>query len=381
MYKLLIVDDSVLDIQCISFLIGKFRLPLQVTTAVDGKEALELLQVTYFDIMLTDIKMPFMDGLELSRETRSFSPSTKIILFSGFNDFEYAKTSITIGVQDYLMKPVAPEDFRTTICKVMNCITEERRQQMKLQQQANMACQHLLWLSINNSLPVEHSDLLEHYQSMVLLECEHEIFNGEETNFHGMLESSLSLSFDYLIVSPARSLLFVRKENSEEELLSIGQMICTLAEENYHRKFYIVFDRLPDNASIHDIYRQLEKKMETRCFFPQKSLLNDNLKTDKIIQYIYQNYANPLTLDEIAGHFYLSPNYLCSLFKKETGQSVFKFINDYRLERARELLSGTHMKINAVGKAVGFQNTSYFCQRFRDAFGETPEIYRQKHQQ
>ena len=74
MYEILIVDDSVLDIDCILFLIDKYKLPLHATTAVNGQEALRQLQAgeRHFDILFTDIKMPLMDGLELSRET-SFS--------------------------------------------------------------------------------------------------------------------------------------------------------------------------------------------------------------------------------------------------------------------------------------------------------------------
>ena len=73
MYEILIVDDSVLDIDCILFLIDKYKLPLHATTAVNGQEALRQLQAgeRHFDILFTDIKMPLMDGLELSRETRT----------------------------------------------------------------------------------------------------------------------------------------------------------------------------------------------------------------------------------------------------------------------------------------------------------------------
>lgn len=74
MYEILIVDDSVLDIDCILFLIDKYKLPLHATTAVNGQEALRQLQAgeRHFDILFTDIKMPLMDGLELSREHAGF---------------------------------------------------------------------------------------------------------------------------------------------------------------------------------------------------------------------------------------------------------------------------------------------------------------------
>ena len=379
MYTILITDDSILDIQCLTFLIEKYNLPLQVTTAMDGEAALTLLTNTHFDILLTDIKMPFIDGLELSQKTRNISPDTRIILFSGYNDFEYAKTAISIGVQDYLMKPVSAQDFKATIHRVIGSISEERKTQKEFLKQAEMAKCHLLWLAVNNALPSEHLDLLYHYYSLILIECENEVFNQEGTDFQKILESNLSLSFDYLNLYPTRNLLFLREKKQDKELLSISLNICNLAENSYHKKFRVSFDNLENNVSIYDIYNKLERKTESSCSFSQKELPNSLYKTDKIKEYIYENYSKSLTLDEIAKQFYISPNYLCSLFKNENGQSVFQFINNYRLARACDLLVSSQMKINKVCQAVGFQNASYFCQRFRDAFGETPERYRQKH--
>lgn len=85
---------------------------------------------------------------------------------------------------------------------------------------------------------------------------------------------------------------------------------------------------------------------------------------------------SPWTISPAA--FYISPNYLCSVFKKETGCNLIKFINDYRLQRARQLLLTTEMKVHMIAETVGFKNTSYFCQRFRDYYGESPESCRQK---
>lgn len=130
MYQILVVDDSVLDVDCITFLIKKYKLPLEVTTAVNGQDALELFfkPENHYDILFTDIRMPFLDGLGLSKEVRKLSPNTRIIIFSGFNDFEYAKTAITIGVEDYLMKPIIPDEFVSVMTRVINSVEETNRQ-------------------------------------------------------------------------------------------------------------------------------------------------------------------------------------------------------------------------------------------------------------
>ena len=498
MYEILVVDDSVLDIDCILFLIDKYKLPLHATTAVNGQEALKQLQAPgkHFDILFTDIKMPLMDGLELSRETRKLSPETRIIIFSGYNDFEYAKTAITIGVQDYLMKPIVPADFATTVNRLTAAIEEDGRQAEQTRKRSKLLKSHLLLLSVNNCLSRKDMDALpENYSHLMLVECDEEFFSQEGLDFHEKLENLLPFSFDYLNLYPTRSLLFIRESNEarykkEAYLLSAAQTIALSAQEEYGKKCYITFDCLPERAAISAVYQRLEKKMETRFFFPERTCLlpdssaqsvvasghismdiltndlqlkdysslnqhlqeifdslkdekthsliyvkycftelmkeitgslppsdrpdlvglaeriyassnitelismtealaeqltarteppeQDHLKIEQIKQYLYRNYAMPLTLDEIAAAFYLSPNYLCSIFKKETGCNLIKFINDYRLHRARVLLTTTGMKVHMIAETVGFKNTSYFCQRFRDYYGESPESCRQK---
>lgn len=498
MYHILIVDDSVLDIDCIIFLINKFDLPLHPVKAVNGNEALSFIKKkdVHFDILFTDIKMPLMDGLELSREVCRLSPDTRIIIFSGFSDFEYAKTAISIGVENYLMKPIVPADFESTIKSVIHSIETAREQDKQQRLQTQIVRNHILWQALHNSVIPEHMDsFLEPYYSLMLIECENDFFSTVNDEFQDRLNNLLSIPFDYLNLYPSRSLLFIKKPLKDTYLLTTAQSICLLAAEDYSQKCFITFDMLPDNTHISRVYSLLEKRIESRFFFPDRNILLPNdpghacsssghisvevladdlklqdydtldshleeifdslksssthsliyvkycftemvkvlnqtsgssswnmnglaekiyrssnimeliemvrslsasirrnaaqeklspgkakgAKTEKICQYVYQNYARPLTLDEIASHFYLSPNYLCSVFKKENGCNLNKFINDYRLKRAAELLTATRMKIHGVAEAVGFHNTSYFISRLRDFYGETPDSYRQNH--
>ncbi|MEG2316570.1 MAG: response regulator, partial [Clostridia bacterium] len=99
---------------------------MEYLTALNGLDALELLKREPFDVLFTDIKMPFMDGLALSREAKALNPQLRIILFSGYNDFEYAKTAIAIGVTEYLMKPIIPDEFLHTMEGVLHAIEKQR---------------------------------------------------------------------------------------------------------------------------------------------------------------------------------------------------------------------------------------------------------------
>lgn len=95
--------------------------------APDGEIALPLLQATRPDVLITDIKMPFMDGLELSRIVRERMPATKIVVLSGHDEFEYAREAIKLGVTEYLLKPVTVHDLHRTLQRVAAELDRGRR--------------------------------------------------------------------------------------------------------------------------------------------------------------------------------------------------------------------------------------------------------------
>lgn len=102
--------------------------------APDGELALPQIRKLRPDILITDIKMPFMDGLTLSKMVSAELPETKIILISGHNDFEFAKEAIEIGVEQYLLKPVTKASLLQTLETVQKKIEEEREQKNYMRQ-------------------------------------------------------------------------------------------------------------------------------------------------------------------------------------------------------------------------------------------------------
>lgn len=104
-----------------------------VGEASDGELALPLIQKTRPDILITDIKMPFMDGLELSKYVKKELPDIKIIILSGYNDFEYARESIRIGVAEYLVKPITSAQLLEAVKGVAEQVRAERQQKLDLQ--------------------------------------------------------------------------------------------------------------------------------------------------------------------------------------------------------------------------------------------------------
>ena len=127
MYRIFLVEDEVVIRKGIVNSIPWEREGLNlVGEASDGEVAYPLIMKEKPDILLTDIRMPFMDGLELCRLVKKDLPQIKIIILSGFNEFDYAKTAIQLGVTDYLLKPINSTQLLEAIHKVTDQIEREQ---------------------------------------------------------------------------------------------------------------------------------------------------------------------------------------------------------------------------------------------------------------
>lgn len=119
MYKILIVDDESIEREGISFLIEKYKLPLEVAQATNGKTALEYMRTHPIDILLTDVKMPQMDGLELARHTFEKYPDVRILVFSAYGEFEFAKKAMAAQAVSYLLKPIEVDEFQRVMAQIL----------------------------------------------------------------------------------------------------------------------------------------------------------------------------------------------------------------------------------------------------------------------
>ncbi len=113
MYTVLLVDDEEEVIQVIMRKLNWEELGFSVIgSAGNGVKALELMEEYQPDVLVTDIKMPYMDGMELSNRVKTEFPATKILLFTGFDEFEYAKEAIHLEVEEYILKPVNSAELK-----------------------------------------------------------------------------------------------------------------------------------------------------------------------------------------------------------------------------------------------------------------------------
>ena len=128
MYSIMIVEDEYLVRQGIASLVNYEQFGMQVISqAENGREAWQKFQDNPADILLTDINMPQMNGLELSKLVRDQAPKCHIVFLTGYDDFDYARTAIKLGADDYLLKPFSKGDVEEMLAKVQTKLDKERK--------------------------------------------------------------------------------------------------------------------------------------------------------------------------------------------------------------------------------------------------------------
>lgn len=132
--KMIIVDDEPRHRKGLVNLIGKLRPNYEINQFKNGNEALEYLNKNKVDIIITDVKMPIMDGISFVKKHKENEKSAKIIILSGYANFEYAQNAISLGAFDYILKPVDEEIISEMLIKVEKSIYEEEEQRKREEQ-------------------------------------------------------------------------------------------------------------------------------------------------------------------------------------------------------------------------------------------------------
>ncbi|MCQ4088264.1 response regulator transcription factor [Saccharibacillus sp. JS10] len=130
MYNVLLVDDEPFITEGLVDILDWASFDLQVVgSAQDGEEALQMLQRMDVHLLVTDISMPVMTGLQLIRRVRQFQPGLKVIILSGFNEFDYLKEGMQLGIENYLLKPINIEELESTLNNVTEKLNRAEREE------------------------------------------------------------------------------------------------------------------------------------------------------------------------------------------------------------------------------------------------------------
>lgn len=206
MYRVLVVDDEKLEREGIRFLLSMEEGEWEIYEAANGKLALNELRKHPVDLMLTDIKMPHMDGLELSKKAREEYPDLEIIIFSGYGDFAFAQEAIRYGVTDYVLKPVDPDRFHDTIQKIQKEIASRKNKEQQSIKEKSFLQQYFLqsYLYSGDRERLKEAEgivdfaIWEQWHCAILIESDESFFDSASDEVPLEIQAELRRSFFYL---------------------------------------------------------------------------------------------------------------------------------------------------------------------------------------
>ncbi|MBO5176833.1 MAG: response regulator [Lachnospiraceae bacterium] len=458
--------------------------------AEDGPEGLKLIEEEHPDLVLLDIHMETMSGLSVAKKAREQDFSGRIVILSGYSDFEYAKSAIDYGVTSYLLKPVDPEQLTEAVLKSIDELNKERLVSIYADQPASMAKSAIITGLLTGTMAytaemetIYHLGFSSGYFRVVLLLSE----DAEKSKLFPV-KNYLSAAISgncraYIVTGPAQEqalkkqlteyeneliAVFSSKAESHTELHSLYQAAESVVKNMYYYKnnksnllyaetvlpvssaedFNLItftetllsrvlllepeqteqdlaaltswfLQRRPPRDSIGFILQNCYNQVTSKLFeqYPKLTLeiadkdkftshlyadrylcdsiafFNRQLQTaiafiktssqaspcQRICQYIDEHLSDPLKLDSIAKQFGYNSAYLGKLFAKETGRHFNVYLDERRIELARDYLE-KGFSVAQTCELSGFTNTDYFTKKFKKYVGTLPSEYKKSRQ-
>lgn len=322
MYRMLIVDDEKNERDCILYLLKNCGFELEIKEAEDGVEALQILKIWPAHILFTDVQMPRMDGLELIREALNLYPDIRPIIFSGYADFAYAKTAISLGVENYILKPVVPEEFTKTLSSLIGQLDEDQANMHMLENQKLFLLQYSLQLAIFGNFDKTKaepfiSEQFSAFRYMVMFTFKNDFLMHKSDAFFDNLRSFLTPEAVSVNISPEQAVLFVR--NPILDAKRFCDKLLAHIRDTFSVDCYIAVTKpLSEYQSFKDAFSFLEQQMEQRFFLPDTLIfLPDIIYTQRDETFEDDSQLLPLIQNALTSkNKALLQEYLTHLFNK-----------------------------------------------------------------
>ena len=384
-----------------------------VGEAPDGEMALPIIRDTNPDIVITDIKMPFMDGLELCRELKSQMPWIGIIVLSGYDEFEYARQCIKLGVREYLLKPINSADLREALDKVSAQLKEERKTlehaaslRARMEDGGKFLKEKLIGSLFSDETALEDAhNVLKQLRSMgcpvpapfyiVIDAAFSPTGTGQEAaallaeSSGGIVNASASRTGTRLLV------LGDTAEDAEERAYAVATSLSQELERSECKEIRVGIGEIVDNpekifqsfkTARHIRHLLAERKDERAVILGVREMgeVSDE-KVPSVISeaklYMSQNYSNAnLMLQDVAKAVNMSKSRFSTVFSQTTGQSFTEYLIYLRLRKAKELLKTSNLKSSQIATEIGYNDSHYFSYIFKKNVGMTPSDYRSQYQ-
>lgn len=337
-HSILLVDDEHLVIKGLRIMLVRSGLPLgEIREAENGRQAWAMVKERAPDLLVTDIRMPEMDGLELCRTLRAAGVQAKIVILSGYGDFKYAQEAMKYGARDYLLKPVQRAELIQTISRL-------------LAEESGAEGAHIAYKELES----------------IIRGLEEGLWHGADDEIRRCVQRTRELL-------AGASLQYCLKIAGD-----VGETLCTRLSSRLGQPLEFALPRYAGNGKegffpwFEELLREWRRRLEERRESADYGLF------ETAREYIRENYASDITLEELARKIGFSPSYFSQMFKLRTGKSFVQFKNEIRLAKALELLEQPGKTATEVALAVGYHDLTYFIRAFKEFTGLTPNEFKRK---
>ncbi|WP_137790888.1 response regulator [Bacillus sp. E(2018)] len=374
--KVLIADDE-FNVRDVIRYIGKWDEHgiTELLEAANGNEAKKVIEKEQPEIIFTDIKMPGMSGLELIEWLDSISYEGKVVLITGYDDYQFMRKAIQHNSFDYLLKPVEDEAFNNVLKKAVAAYDEESKSRLyqedavKIRWSQTMLAACLgepadLDFIASNLPPSEKYDL-------TLL------------TFYQMHQPApfIEKLADQLVEQEIGNAVMLSGDSNQSVLITLPEE-WLFVEERLSRELDIpvrlVKGELQSLHEIHEKYNDLQSEMENQNYRSIQRLdeLEAKQRMNDIISYVETYYMEDMSLERLANGFFFSREHISRKFKQETGLTLSKYITKLRIDQAKRWLKESDESIFSISTMLGYQDEKYFSKLFKKEVGITPFEYR-----
>lgn len=401
MYKMLIIDDEYLVRTGIRETISWELYDIEIVgEACDGIQGIQQAILLKPDIIITDIKMPLKNGLDMIKEINQTGLDCAAIILSGYKDFDYAKTALENEVYSYLLKPIDNDELIRTVLVALEKLKirrENEKYRMELEGELpnikNKVILDILLGNFDDEEIIEGKLNLYRFPlikqgSCIYCSCDQneskpvqEVNALKELNNY-IIEELQKDNLTYINETFKGFSAFIIKHEENNDIEKYLQMAVKLFEKKNREIVSIgISDYFSSVLEIKGAFHTA-KNASLKKIFPAINTIsraNQDFKYNKIIQdalnYIAQNYYKDIVIQMVADELYVSSSNVMHMFKDVLGKTFNQCLTDYRMMIAKKLLRENDYKIYEIAEAVGYSDVKYFSQVFKKNVGFTPSQY------
>lgn len=383
--NILIADDERAIREGIRRTIEQICPDYNVHLAAQATEAVQIMGSHRIDIVLTDILMPGMNGLELMKISKHRYPLVKWVVISAHSEFSYAQEAVRLGARDYLLKPIG----KKRLVELMESLETEIRQDSERLREEEKLRKNLKFLHegilrrLASGLDTGNLDMKsfrQEYPEFFLVMVQLEGTESHHALEHFIVENVLSELIDtngkgFVISFDSNCLLGLVVLNEDLDVFS--GLVKGYLTHYLKIPFHIAVSGLnQDFNTIPQIVLQMRQASAVQSIERVKG--SGEKSIDEALEYIREHYNEELSLERVASVVYLNPAYFSQLFKLKTGQGYKDYVISLRLEQAKKLLLNPKLRLAEIAERIGYQDMRHFTQVFRRRFGVTPTEFRHK---